>query len=124
MHVEYLLQVPFILSYIPPFLTQPAALQFSNRNFLYSFVNSHIHVTRTLQLVTTLCSVFFFAMLLLVLFGSMLLCRFYSHIPCPSFNIKKAPLCSVLGPFVIQPKFSDFVSYQFVHFILNLNIFQ
>jgi len=66
----------------------------------------------------------FFAMLLLVLFGSMLLCRFYSHIPCPSFNRKKTPLCSVLGPFVIQPKFSDFVSYQFVHFILNLNIFQ
>jgi hypothetical protein len=33
LHVEYSLQVPFILSYILPFLTQPAALQYSNRNF-------------------------------------------------------------------------------------------
>jgi hypothetical protein len=66
LHVDYLLQVPYILSYIPQFLTQPAALQFSNRNFLYSFVNSHIHVTRSFQLITTLrsffpCSCWFFS---------------------------------------------------------------
>jgi hypothetical protein len=60
----------------------------------------------------------------LVLFRSVFFCRFYSHIPCPSFNRKKVPLFSVLGPFVIQPKFSDFIGYQFVHFRLNLKIFQ
>jgi len=61
-------------------------------------------------------------MLLLVIFRSVFYVGFTAIFLVPR-STEKAPLFSVLGPFVIQPKFGDFIGYHFVHFILNFNIF-